>query len=310
MTEDRSLIEEFISRRINPGARAVAICQRPTGTQGYSGATLRYYDVTYEHSGVVEQIMVVTKPAQRTERRTLAWLDSRKLPVPRNHTRELTADGAAPVAMEYAGDWPPGRGMAKLAAQALAAIHSAALGRANELLWLPPADPAFFAEAIVDRCWRGSWQHALRGTAYIDWYGRQRESQTSGDPFWTQFAEFDALTLIHADFHSDNVRTANDQVSIIDWEQARYGPLYIDLPNYFTRQEALLYRDALAELGCDIAPEHFLARFDAASRYVGFKYFGIGVLHWHEGNPPRRREDALYWISMALHGASGGRPIV
>ena len=332
MSDDRPLIEEFITHRIAPGARIVEVRQRAEGAQGYSGATLRYYDVSYEYHDVVEEAVVVTKPTLPIERRTLAWLDGCSLAVPRNHARAPASEGTAQVAMEYAGDAPPvGEGAASVAG-ALAAIHHAALGRSNELSWLAHADPAFFADAVVDRCWRGSWRHALTGVGYTDWYGRWRVPRPGGDPFWMQFASFDApledaarhfvsdmaalwtedetLTLIHADFHGDHVRARGNESAIIDWEQARYGPLYIDLPNYFTREESLLYRDALAKLGCDIPPERFLAGYDAASRYVGFKYFGIGVMHWREGDSPRRREDALYWISMALYGASGGRPIV
>ncbi len=37
------------------------------------------------------------------------------------------------------------------------------------------------------------------------------------------------------------------QIYLIDWGQARYGRLYLELPNYFTGAEALLYRDALVQ---------------------------------------------------------------
>ena len=232
--------------------------------------------------------------------------------------------------MQYIGRAPTSADRTQRAARALAAIHHAALRRRDELPWLPLADPTFFAERIIDTCWRRVWRHAMSGDGYTDWYGRWREAREP-DPFWAQFAayerpleeaaarflrdmaalwqESDALTLLHMDFHGGNVLANDSQTAIVDWEQACYGPLYIDLPNYFTREESLLYRDALAALGHDIPPDAFLARYDAASRYVGFKYFGIGVLHQHPGGPPRRRADALYWIEMALNGASGGRPV-
>ncbi|MFN8511647.1 MAG: phosphotransferase [Chloroflexia bacterium] len=76
----------------------------------------------------------------------------------------------------------------------------------------------------------------------------------------------DALTLIHADFHGDHVRSRDGHAAIIDWEQARYGPLYTDPAELFQRDEALVYRDALAALGHDIPRERFLRGFDAASR--------------------------------------------
>ena len=79
-------------------------------------------------------------------------------------------------------------------------------------------------------------------------------------------------------------------------------PLYVDLPNYFSREEALLYRDALAELGHDLPPDEFLARYDAASPYPGFKYFGIGLWNWCYGDPPHRRDSVLHFIDMVLEG--------
>jgi hypothetical protein len=328
MDEVRGLIAEFIASTFTPGARLVTLRPRAGGAQGYSGATLRYFDAAYERTGEVGEVAVVTKPAGLNERRVLNWLGERNLPVPRNYTRDLTTDGPAVVVQEHVGDAPAGEERARSAARALAAIHHAALGRGDQLVWLPRADPAYFAEDIVQRCWRGLWRYLVTGEGYTDWYGRWREPRDAGDPFWAEFAVFDAameeaaarfmrdmtalweegesLTLIHADFHREHVRSRDGRAAIIDWGQARYGPLYTDLPNFFTRDEALLYRNALAELGHDIPRERFLAGYDAASRYVGFKYFGFGVAFWRPGDPPRRREDALKWIEMVLHGAAGG----
>lgn len=322
MSDDPALFADFIKHTIGTDARLLAVEQLPEGAQGYSGATLRYYEVAYARGGATARTIAVTKPAGIVERQTLAWLDERGLAVPRNLTRDLVRDEYIPMALEYAGDVPSPEYKAEKVARALAAIHHAALVRAAELPWLPRADPAFFAERIVNCCWRNHWRHALTGAGYTDWYGRWREARPAGDPFWQQFADYDArleaaasqfvadmaalwgegdtLTLLHADFHADNVRTADGRVAIIDWEQACYGPLFIDLPNYFTRDEAPLYREALAELGEEIPLERFLRGYDAARRYVGFKYFGFGVLHWRAGDPPRRAEDARYWIDLIL----------
>lgn len=330
MADDHALLRALLEEQVAPGARLVAIRHREGGAQGYSGATLRYYEATYERADARDTVALATKPAGLVERRALAWLGARGLPVPRSHTADLATDAPRPTAMEDVGERPPPGDRARLAAPALAAIHRAALGRGDELPWLSRADPAFFAEAIVDRCWRKRWRHLLTGAGYTDWYGRWHPSRAGGDPFWAQFAGFDgpleeaaarfaremtalwaagdALTLIHADFHLDHLLARDGRAAIVDWEQARYGPLYLDLPNYFARDEALPYRDALADLGHAIPADRFLAGYDAASRYVGFKYFGVGIAGWRPGDPPRRPEDALYWIALALHGASGGRP--
>lgn len=81
----------------------------------------------------------------------------------------------------------------------------------------------------------------------------------------------------------------------------------MDLPNYFSREEALLYRDALADLGHDIPRDEFLAGYAAADPYPGFKYFGIGLSQWRNGTPPRQHSSVRYWIDMVLQGAATGR---
>lgn len=329
MTDLPDLFQATLAAHVAPDARVLAVQERERGAQGYSGATLRYYDVTYAASGATRQIVLVTKDAPLHERRTLAWLGAGGLPVPFCHTPDLTSDAPAPVCMQYVGEIPQPGERARQAARALAAIHFAGLGRGNELPWVLRADPAFFAERLVDLCWRKPWRHRLFGEPFVNWYGRRQEESEPDTrlqaalgpytaPLETVAARFvremtalwdtgDSLTLIHADFHSAHVLTTGDHASIIDWEQAHYGPLYVDLPNYFSREEALLYHDALADLGHDIPIDRFLTGYDAANPYVGFKYFGFGVSEWYTGDPPRPHPRAQYWIDMIMEGTSVGR---
>ena len=117
----RELIEATIAARIAPAARVAAIAPRENGPQGYSGATLRYYDVTYTRRGHTEQIALVTKDAPLRERRILAWLGERGLPAPFSYTADLTTDAPALVCMAYVGDRPPRGEQARQAARTLAA---------------------------------------------------------------------------------------------------------------------------------------------------------------------------------------------
>jgi aminoglycoside phosphotransferase (APT) family kinase protein len=327
--EAHELIQATIAAHTTPDAHVIAIAPHAHGAQGYSGAILRYYDVTYRHGGRDEQITLVTKDAPLRERRTLAWLGERQLPVPFSYTADLTTDAPALICMQHAGDAPLRSERARQAAHALAAIHAATLGRGAELLWLPRADPAFFAGRLIDRCWRKPWRHALTGAGYRTWDGRDQEPVPPDSAFQAAFSHYtplledaaarflhamtalwergDALTLIHADFHGEHVRSRAGRASIIDWEQAHYGPLYVDLPNYFSREEALLYRDALADLGHDIPRDEFLTGYAAADPYPGFKYFGIGLSQWRNGAPPRQHSSVRYWINMVLQGAATGR---
>src|SRR5205823_6249849 len=91
----------------------------------------------------------------------------------------------------------------------------------------------------------------------------------------------------------------------IDWGQARYGSFYLDLPNYFTPQSVLLYRDALAELGLDIPADEFMAHYRDAGRYPGFKYIGFLLFQWANGHL-----DSLHGplLQQLLHGKASATP--
>ena len=323
MDETRELIEATIQAHVCFKSRVIDIRRREGGAQGFSGATLHYYDVVYEAPvGERGEVRLVIKEATLVERRTLAWLNGRGLAVPFSHTLDRVGEATAPVCMQFAGDMAPPPEMVAEAASGLAAIHAAAMGRGAELPWLPRADRAYFMGPMVVDAWRQPWEHALRDEAFTSGAGYTWPRSERGADFAAEFDELtapleaaaerfvdamealwtaeDSLTLIHADFHGDNMRWDGRRVSVIDWGQARYGSLYVDLPNYFTRDQALIYRDALAELGHDIAHDKFLAGYDAAWPYPGFKYFGIGIWNWRYGKPPHQRDAVQHFVDMVL----------
>ncbi len=283
---------------------------------------VRVYDVCYTQLGCPEQTTLVIKDAAVAERQTQGWLYDRGLAVPYCYTPDATTPALAPLCMQYIAATPPATEQVGAVAQALAAIHHAALGRAAELPWLSPADPQFLADWLIDACWRRGWQSVLAGEGHIDAFGRHYGPPKPGGDFAAAFAAYtqpleaaaarlldrmaelwaagDTLTLIHFDFHRDHLRFNQGQAVLIDWGQAHYGPLALDLPNYFSREQVLLYREALAALGHVIAPARLLAQYDAARAYVGFKYFGIGLAAWCYGDPPHRAERVQYWIDQIL----------
>jgi hypothetical protein len=322
MTQLDDLIQATLTAHIAPDAQLVAVQERPEGEQGFSGAQVQYYDVSYTRGGTVAQVTLVTKDAPLLERRTLAWMQTQALRVPFNQARNLTTNEPAPVCMQYLPTLPQPREQVQQVAQALAAIHAAGMQRADELSWLPRADPAFVDAFIINACWRAAWQALLVGGEYIDGFGERYGPPKPGGNFLATFATYtqppeaaaarflatvtelwdegDSLTLVHADFHGDHVRMDADRAYIIDWGFAHYGSLYLDLPNYFSRDDVVLYRDALAALGHAIPLDTFLARYDAVRPYPGFKYFGIGLYNWCYGDPPHQRDNVMHFIDMVL----------
>src|SRR5262245_22874254 len=82
-----------------------------------------------------------------------------------------------------------------------------------------------------------------------------------------------AQTLIHADIHPSNVLVQQGTPYFIDWQTARWGPLYLDLPHHHcTLAQAELYRRALAARGYTIPQDTFAARYRVAARYIGLRY--------------------------------------
>ncbi|QSF45752.1 hypothetical protein [Paenibacillus tianjinensis] len=78
----------------------------------------------------------------------------------------------------------------------------------------------------------------------------------------------------------------NDEVYFIDWEEARYGSLFMDIPmRCGSLQQAGSYRRYLESLGFSIADQHFTERFAVASRYpgLGFMCWNLGV--WQQNEP-------------------------
>jgi hypothetical protein len=97
-------------------------------------------------------------------------------------------------------------------------------------------------------------------------------------------AEAETLTLINADLHPGHIRLLKDDRPVfIDWQQACYGSFYLDLVNYFSIETALLYRDALADTGYTIPPADFMDCFREVGRYMGLRYFEVGLLAWQAG---------------------------
>lgn len=318
---DQTLLQETIAARLAPDAELLAVTPR-AGPQGYSGATIRYYDVAYRSAGAIRTAALVVKPAPLDERHTLQWLGAHRAAVPFSHTLDLTTAAPMPICMQHVG--PPvgwGERLPEIA-RALASVHAAGMGCEPELRWLPRADRAMLEPFLIERCWRLGWQSLISGGPLVTPAGETLTPPAPTDSFAAMFgsatelieqraaellaavdqlwADDEALTLIHGDFHPDQVGVQADTVRIVDWGFAHYGPLYLDLPNVFKREEALGYRDALAARGHAIPRSRFLAYYDAMRPYPGFKYFSIGLYNWCFGDPPHQPQAVQHFIDMII----------
>lgn len=282
--------------------------------RGYSGATLRLFDVRYTAKASEERtVSLLVKVAPLIERQALARLGQLKLTgVPFNYAPDLATDGSAPVCLQYLHR-DEGRSLEAAmsrAAEELAALHLANLGQRKRLAWAPPADRRCLAGGYVLATWRQWWQHSMADAAFVGEYGPYEAPLATAaerflDTMDALWQEDETLTLIHGDLHDGNVVIQEDAPYFVDWGQARYGSFYLDLPNLFSPAPASLYHQALAQRGYVVPLDEFEARYREAGRYVGFKYMGFVLSQWPDrdrpDSPVRGYLDNL--IRLALHGA-------
>ncbi len=307
----KSLFAVTIKHHIAPEGRVVASHERPLPEQGWSGATIRVYDVEYESEGERATVALATKDARSVERRVLTLLSEQgHVNVPYASCLESPDDERALVCMRAIT--PDGSGDASVmnhAAVALAGIHAANLGKRERLGWLPPADRAYMNGGYVLENWRNMWALTMGDREFADVYGVfEKPLLQAADLFLhdmeTLWTAGDTLTLIHGDLHDGNVLVEHGTPYFIDWEQALYGTLYYDLPNYLTLDQSIIYRDALAERGVTIAHAEFERGYRAASRMIGFKYMGFWLGFWRQGGTDRdrSREPIQSLIDTAING--------
>ena len=297
-----------------PQLHIESIQEQPRPHQGASGAVVRLYRVRWRAAaGVQGEERLVSKHASLKERRVVLLLDSQEQAVPPVLCPTPDASGRAPLLMPCVRSRPlnkilgdPYVPLTQQVAQGLAGIHAANLERCPD--WLPRAadDPMgrLYLQATQDE-----WARCMADARFRSDYGHYdhplRESlQRLLELLAELEAEGSCCTLLNSDLHPDHIRLLGERPVFIDWEQACYGPLYLDLVNYFTLETALLYRDALAEAGYAIAPAAFLQRFRATGHFMGLRYLEVGLLSWQAGGAAwqQGRWFFHYCLSMALGG--------
>lgn len=146
---------------------------------------------------------------------------------------------------------------------ALAFVHSINHGLIKDLHWLPLADRNHVTQMINKR-WKPSWEAAKENEQFMDEFGVyvpliEAVSTRIVDELEIVINDENSLTLIHNDLNPGNVLVHNNSdVYFIDWEDSRYGSLFLDVPLRCNNwEQAERYRDALSSLGVEIP----IARF-------------------------------------------------
>ncbi len=288
--------------------------EQPDGPQGASGSAIRYFSVSSTSPGGESHTdTVVTKSASLLERRVLQLLSSQGCAVPPVYIPDVVSDEPLPVLMPYLEPrtgpdmlGSPESPLTRSVADGLAGIHAANLGRPPS--WLPHTSEDYLRRLWL-YAWREQWEANLAESEFAAEFG---DYTARLDAAMERFmgvlaaltAEGTTLTVLNVDLIPDHIRIWRGGACFIDWQQSSYGALYLDLPNYFTIETALLYRDALARHGHEIPVVEFLERYHEVGRYMGLRYLGYSLWRWAQGGEERRqgRWFLYYTFSLALHG--------
>jgi hypothetical protein len=130
--------------------------------------------------------------------------------------------------------------------------------------WLPLAIENF-EDRLWLRAWRNEWQLNLATPKFAAEYG-----------CYTDILD-DSLSRLLTFLHQP---TIDGHPIFIDWDQAAFDSFYLNLPNYFSVETALCYRDALGQLGLDIHQALFMEHFHEIGRYMGLRYLEVGLQAW------------------------------
>jgi hypothetical protein len=306
------LFESTIKQHVGKAARVAGWSERPPITQGYSGANVRVYDVDVVDGCTLYDVPLVTKDVYLAERQAMLLLRSQAYSsIPFSWSYDYASNERVLLCQQFIdadGD-PLQDDIVERAALELARMHLANMGNTNTLGWLPHADHAYFCGEALLQQWRSSWNEALNDDEFVAVYGRYTEAMEGAaaiflramDELWD---EADTLTLVHGDLHDGNILVQGGIPYFIDWEQAHYGTLYLDLPSYLSPNQSLLYHDALASMGYVVPLATFQQRYADMTRSLGFRYMKFWIDRWLRGGAARDRSRAniASLITTALTG--------
>ncbi|WP_341346635.1 phosphotransferase [Paenibacillus sp. FSL H3-0469] len=286
---EMSLIEETVREFLCETARVLDIESTPLQS-GYQAVDLFRHRILVESEGRQEYSSVITKMANEIERRVMNRLMDQGANVPFNRAGNLDSDHRGLLCIQdvdYQTDYQ-NLDIAMLQhkeMQALAYIHNRNRGLQEELAWLPRVNRAYI-ETIIHGLWKPAWEEAKHNERFVETFGTyiSEVNAISGkivDELEAVWKDETTHTLIHNDLNPGNVLVHdNDDVMFIDWEEARYGSLLLDIPMRVDRSQAGEYREVLASLGWVLPADTFEQRYRAASRYLGLRYMTWSLGAW------------------------------
>jgi len=303
------LIRETLTREVSPTIILHNFEERMI-RPGMSGAALRKFELFVSDASISERLnlSLVVKESSWVERRVLDILYKQKMNVPFNFTFNLTSDVPDFICLQDLGSnhipdpLSISDDVLKKEAYELARIHATNLHQDTQYAWLPRIDRRFI-ETWLQVGWKGPWQEVLQNEEFIDVFRSyisqiEQSAQHIVEDMNLVIRDSDFFSLIHTDLHGGNVLVDNDEVYFIDWAEAHYGSIILDLPhNFCTRRHVQHYVEALNDLGVRFPETTFYEQYQICRRYIGLRYMGWLLHIW------RHDKGATNWIIHQMNMA-------
>ncbi|PIH58605.1 phosphotransferase family protein [Paenibacillus sp. LK1] len=289
----QALIEQTINQYVSSDAHILSMESNPIQL-GLQAVELLRHHIEFLVNGVQKDISVITKKATFIERSALTRLFSQGANVPFSLTSEPHTEDRSLICIQdvdYQTDYShlDMDLLQNKELRALAYIHGTNMGLKKEMPWIPTVDRNHIIGMMENR-WRPSWNAAIENPAFIAEFGLPIISEiealasTIVDDLEVLIRDEHMHTMIHNDLNPGNVLVHNNEdVYFIDWEEARYGSLFFDIPLRCSHMRQVdIYREALSSHGYDIPQDQFEKYFSRASRYLGIRYMSWNLGVWEQ----------------------------
>ncbi|MBB6020248.1 aminoglycoside phosphotransferase (APT) family kinase protein [Paenibacillus sp. JGP012] len=151
---------------------------------------------------------------------------------------------------------------------------------------LPEIDTRY-VEKMIGEYWKPQWQAVKQYEQFIELFGDYIPIiESAADAILKDIQHVlndqSSQTLIHNDLNPGNVLVRqNTEVIFIDWEEAKYGSLFLDIAMRCRTPEQMNgYRELLSAQNIEFTDHHWNQMYTIASRYLGLRYMTGNLGAW------------------------------
>lgn len=300
------LIHDTIREFINPNAEVLSTESKPIN-MGWQAVGLSRHNVQIKINGAIKKLSLISKRATRIERQVLSRLYSQKANVPFSLSYASEEEERSLLCLQDV-DFQTNYNnldinmLQKKEPKVLAHIHTSNFGQRKKLSWLPIANSVHIEKMLNER-WNPQWTAAKVQEQFNEVFGEyistvEAVAKSIAEDIKMVINDEQSQTLIHNDLNPGNVLVhKNTDVFLIDWEEAMYGSLFLDIPlRCGTKEQIEEYIALLADRNIEIPIHRFYQHYQIASRYLGLRYMSWNLGAWISN--PHAKADLKKYLDM------------